>query len=105
MTLIAITTESSIPKQSGTCRCCSTDRCLAIKRLYARHSMDTPHSTTPKLAIRVQPEAVLRTGLALHSSDLPAPLFIRSGSAFEEAPDAIVIDSARQRIRTRFTTH
>jgi hypothetical protein len=48
---------------------------------------------------------VLRTALAPHDPDLPAPLFIRSGSAFEEASDAIAIDSARQRIRTRFTTH
>jgi DNA repair protein RadC len=67
--------------------------------------MDTQHSTTLTPPIRVQPEAVLRTALAPHDPDLPAPLFIRSGSAFEEAPDAIVIDSARQRIRTRFTTH
>jgi DNA repair protein RadC len=48
---------------------------------------------------------VLRTALAPHDPDPPAALFIRSGSAFEEAPDAIVIDSARHRIRTRFTTH
>jgi DNA repair protein RadC len=65
--------------------------------------MDTQHSTTHRAAIRVQPEAILRTTLTPLAPNLPTPLVIRSGTVFEEAPDSIVIDSARHRIR--FTTH
>jgi len=67
--------------------------------------MDAQHSTTFKPPIRVQPEVVLRTTLVPPQPDLPTPLFIRSGSAFEEAPDSIIIANARRVIATRFTNN
>jgi DNA repair protein RadC len=66
--------------------------------------MATHHSTTAGPPIRVQPEAILRSGLAPLSSDLDEPLFVRSGNAFHEASDSIVIDRARRLIGARFTT-
>lgn len=65
--------------------------------------MDAQHSTPLKPPIRVQPEVILRTTGTAVDSDTPTPLFIRAGSAFEEAPDSIIIANARRVIATRFT--
>ena len=66
--------------------------------------MTAQHSTTLKPPIRVQPEAILPSELTPLPPDRPAPLFVRSGDAFREAPDSIVIDNARRLIGARFTS-
>jgi DNA repair protein RadC len=65
--------------------------------------MTAHNSTTLALPIRVQPEAILSSALAPFPPNRPAPLFIRSGDAFHEAPESIVIDCARRLIGARFT--
>jgi DNA repair protein RadC len=66
--------------------------------------MTAQHVTTINPRIRVQPEVIFPGRLTpLPADELPTPLFVRSGDAFSEAPDSIIINSARRLIDARFT--